>query len=297
MKKTSIWLSRLKWPAALVGLAVFVFGGWYAWGTYGVSWFAAKLKLAGVDKDSMTILGQMGDVFGGINALFAALAFAGVAIAAFSQHKTWQLAERQHTQQAFEPLFFQLVTLHREHATELPLFLSPRVESSIEPEFGVIYLKGKSFRAFDEAMEGLRGAISKTVNWGTDDGGRGQLTQIYSDLYDLNEETLGPYFRSLYHVFKLIDQSALSEEDQIRYANIARSTLGRNDVFFLAINCVGSHGADFKPLVERYGLLKHISRRSEPDRLIATKHFAPTAVMSAEERQAYWKSQPVEPTI
>lgn len=289
--------SRFKLPAwcapaaSFIGLMILLLLMWYWWGTAGANWFVGRLS---AHDANLTQLGQMGDVFGGVNALFAALAFGVVAVAAYFQLHTWRLAERQHTQQSFEPLFFQLVQLHRDVAKEMTLRVTMIVSDNVIESPAVAAIVRTGSCSFHNAIEGLRRGITKETNWNAEDGCRRELQEIYGELYDLNEDVLGPYFRSLYHVFKLIDQSALSLDEKVRYANIGRSTLSRDDVFLLALNGLSANGTEFVPLIEKYGILKHASRLTEADRKIVNSFYEITARLSAKDRHEYWSGNPTK---
>ena len=217
---------------------------------WGVEFFA-RFKHGSYGPISAEELGQTGDLFGGISALFAALAFLGVAIGAYYQNKTWRISERQHIQQSFEPLFFQLISLHRDIAREVLHLEAPVGWAS---PAGGLSLAG--------AAEGTKGDISNA--WGeivlNHKANIHLVHDGYDELYSLNEGVLGPYFRSLYHVFSLIDRAGLAATEKRQYANIARALLGADALFLLLINCITLRGAGLKGLVEKYGLLKHIKR-------------------------------------
>jgi len=223
-------------------------GVWLWWAIAGVEWFA-KLRQGSDGTLTIEQLGQTGDLFGGISALFAALAFMGVAIGAYYQNKTWRIAERQHVQQSFEPLFFQLLTLHRQIDSELILRRPHDSGESEQIDLGV-------------AAEMVRDDVS--YFWSElvkDPSGNKEFAHAaYDKLYSRNESTLGPYFRSLYHLFALVDRSRLPEADKHQYAHIARALLSADVLFLLLINCLTERGLGLKRLVERYGLLKHIKR-------------------------------------
>ena len=135
------------------------------------------------------------------------------------------------------------------------------------------------------------------------EGGHG-LDVLYAGFYAVNEERLGPYLRTLYHLFKLIDTSGLEKEERIRYANIARATLARSDTALLAANCATKYGLEFRALIESYGLLKHLSpslptpqppgARSMTQMVeqIIRSRFAPTATMSSDARDDFWGKYP-----
>jgi hypothetical protein len=78
---------------------------WAAWGLYGAPFVALVWADPGDNTTTLARLRQAGDLLGGINALFAALAFAGVAIAAYTQ---WRSSHKQ----AFESAFFNALSLH-----------------------------------------------------------------------------------------------------------------------------------------------------------------------------------------
>lgn len=276
--------------AAAIGVVISL---WYLWAAYGadmvVDYWVTKDTSAA---SKLTQLGQAGDLFGGINALFAAFAFAGVLFAAVVQTRTLHVTAKQQSQQAFEPLFFHLLELHREvfASTLTPPPLSTRNSASLAPQ------KSGGPIKFGRAVMRMRRQISiLATNVPRDTSGNEELARrvgrFYESVYRTNQDELGPHFRSLYHIFKLIDQSQFPEDVRVKYANIARATLGKDQLFLLAVNCTSPFGAEFKPLIERYGLLKHIDRRvsfETIDHRIARQCYEPTAIMDAKERAALW---------
>lgn len=263
---------------------------WIAWGLWGVKLFA--LYWSG--NTELHVLGQTGDLFGGVNALFAAFAFAGVALAAYFQYRTNEIA--QHTLEvtleaqalaSFEPLFFKLLERHDEMYTALRLELRRTIKSPFpgphetSPELLAHWLRQQvkteqliSIGATHEGMPPSEGDFA----W---------LKANFEDLYITNEHVLGPFYRTTYHIFNLIDKSTLSSSDKIRYANIARSSMNRDELLMLMINCVQPRGASMKALIERYGLLKHISTDGQSNVLdvaLANTFFHPNARRSAEDR-------------
>jgi len=223
---------------------------WAAWGLVGVEWFA-RLRHGPHGTITVEELGQTGDLFGGISALFAALAFMGVGIGAYYQNKTWRISERQHVQQSFEPLFFQLVALHRDIARDLELRTPDAWPNTLR--FGRGY-------TLEEAVGHLRSMLGHAWTLVNTDQVTGRLyaTQDFNRLYAANEAQLGTYFRSLYHVFALIDRSGLEVDDKKQFASIARALLGADALFLLLINCLTPAGEGLHQLINRYGLLKHI---------------------------------------
>jgi len=242
--------------------------------------------------------GVAGDMFGGLNTLFAGLAFAFVAVAAYYQRQTMlaqreelEAAKQQGALQAFEPLFFQLVQLFRTQQQEAHIFMPP----------------GSPFGGFDTPLhapdsEQMFRRIAQEAHLNAaslpstaPDGPKREIAlqtirNGYSLAYKENDSTLGPLLRTLYHAFRLIAESGLDEGTQVRYANIARGLLGSEFLMLVMLNCLCEPGAGLKPYVEHFGLLKHIRRDTQDgaDQFVAGL-FEPTAQLRYHDRQAYWQ--------
>lgn len=266
---------------------------WIVWGLWGVKIFASYWS----GSTDVAVLGQTGDLFGGINALFAAFAFAGVALAAYFQYRTNELA--QHTLEvtlqaqalaSFEPLFFKLLERHEQMYAALNLDFRNTIKSSFaglnegNPATLAYWLR-------DQVKAGQHISIGAVHDVTALAEGHFDWFRVnFENLYITNEHVLGPYYRTTYHLFNLIDKSTLSESDKIRYTNIARSAMNRDELLMLMLNCTQPRGTSMKTLVERYGLLKHISTDSQSNALdvaLAITFFHPDARRSAEDRASY----------
>ncbi len=70
---------------------------------------------------------------------------------------------------------------------------------------------------------------------------------------------LDHYFRHLYMIVKFVDEAYLCREDKYEYIGMIRATLSRYELVWLFYNCLSENGKDkFKPLIERYALLKNL---------------------------------------
>lgn len=78
----------------------------------------------------------------------------------------------------------------------------------------------------------------------------------YSDV----EPLLGPYWRSLYHLIKYVDEASATDLERARYAKIARARLSSNELLVFFYNLGTEEGREFLPLVVRFDLLKHLPR-------------------------------------
>lgn len=251
---------------------------WWWWGTGGVG-LMASYWVTDQDSTRLSALGQTGDLFGGINALFAAYAFAGVAVAAYFQWRSWQLFLGQREQEAFEPLFFHLLQLNRELKPKELRFNSPDPAGKVETVIDALQLQ--IFPLLPNFL-----TQSQTER-------RDAVKNVYLPLYWANESQLGPYLRALFHTFRRIKTSRLKAEQKLEYVRIARATLDKNDLFLLLMNCTTELGKDFKPLVEEYGLFKHIPRSPEiepptGEQQLADSLYEKSAVLSTRKRREFW---------
>ena len=123
----------------------------------------------------------------------------------------------------------------------------------------------------------------------------GYLTRVY----DRQPSAFGPYFRLLYQTFKHIAESALSENQQIRYANIARGQISEGAVLLLAVNGLTSTGYKFVPLIEKFGLLEHLHRHYRAEHQSALGiGYRPRAFLGSKDRATpgnEWRDEPLLP--
>ena len=286
----AIWVNRAtshSLPILIaVSAAAFVVTAWWIWMDTGVQSVAARVNkgLAAASGTAPSVgsppsidlqqLGQVGDLFGGINAAFAALAFVGVAAAAGLQLQSLKLLQVEHVSNTFEPLFTILLA-----RPEFPSSLSANQTTFLHTS-----------RSGDHPSSTLIEDIRKEVQKGSHYPASGILKR-YEEVYGANDGALGVYFRSLFHLYKYIAQSALPEGRKLVYVNIARSQLTPDMLLMLMLNCATERGSHFKPLVERFGLLKHC-KSSDLDDLLGPLGYAKTAALSDKGRQEHWATHP-----
>lgn len=221
-------------------------------------------------------LGQWGDTFGALNALFAALAFISVLSTLRLQQKQnaeqqEQLADQARNQrrleirenrenskrrrredvQRFEGSFFQLLELQRQLRTEVALFPSSQIVDA------VVY-GGAAVTAASERFELYVKTLSSDGRVATTD----ELAEAYQTIHDHAEGGFGPYFRIVYTILRRISEAEfLSEEDRDKYGNIVRSQLSSADIALIAGNGLISASGDFFNYIVRYRLLKYLPDR------------------------------------
>ncbi|MEC0248888.1 putative phage abortive infection protein [Paenibacillus chitinolyticus] len=192
--------------------------------------------------------GTVGDMFGGVNALFSGLAFAGLIYTIFLQRKELALQRSEISKstkelegqkdlmdlQNFENKFFQLLNLHHEI-----------VKTSHQ---------GRGL------FQNISTAIFNQVPVPTENVPLDLLNNAYMILYRRNNAELGHYFRNLYHIVKFVDTSFQLRDEETRYSyvRILRAQLSTYEIMLLAYNGLSKHGKEFKPLIEKYKLLKNL---------------------------------------
>ena len=246
------------------------------------------------NQDDQAKWGQLGDYVGGLlNPLFGFLGFFALLLTIWFQSKELRLSREE-------------LRMSREELAKSALALASQNSTLSQQNFENTFFQ--LLRRFSEVVADVR--------YGSRSGRDAlrsllvdRLRQIYKDLretadaapvraYELffaeQRHELGHYFRTLYHIFNFIDLSALSEEEKSRYANIARAQLSAYELSLLFYNGIWGEGkVGFKPLVEQYGLLKHLDERDLIDPVHRKMNFyVPTAFFSREQRKKFLKPVP-----
>ena len=111
--------------------------------------------------------------------------------------------------------------------------------------------------------------------------------RIYLEEFRNYEGMLGPYFHSLYHIVKFVDDRQLPIEradERRRYTNFVRARLSFSELIVLFYGALSEQGAGMRSLIERHALLKHLT----PDRLLDPEHrtaYRPSAFARSVSKQ------------
>lgn len=236
--------------------------------------------------------GTFGDMFGSVNALFSGLALAGIILTILLQRKELKLQREElretrtefETQnetlklQRFENTFFSILNLHHQivSAIDYRYYKSKEKErtipraismSSTPEDKEVVTITGRDvFRhRYNLMLPKLKEHPDK-------------YEEIYFQHYEAAQTDFGHYFRNLYRMIKLVDQTdffydsnKVSKEEifkiKYRYTSIIRSQISDYELLWIFYNCLSENGIDkFKPFIEQYSFFKNI-----PSNLIADK--------------------------
>ncbi len=238
--------------------------------------------------------GTVGDMFGVINSLFSGLALAGIILTILLQRKElkYQREELRDTRkefqtqnetlkiQRFENTFFHLLDQHHQIVNAIdftyhskkkrePLTLNQMWKNADLP---VADLESITITGRDVFRYKYNKLKEKIKVEGSD------FLEIYLKDYNEAKADFGHYFRNLYRIIKIIDEtdffydSNKVNEDEIfkikyRYATILRAQISDYELAWVFYNCLSENGREkFKPLIEKYSFFNNL-----PEELIATK--------------------------
>jgi hypothetical protein len=257
--------SKLKLWLQVAAVILIVFG--LAAAGYGYLAFVGKKPLANVDRSDLAAYGNF--LQGAVASVWSLAAFLFIFVAFLGQqeeleHSRNQAAtqEKTATQQRFENSFFNLLRLHRTildrvHATRHD---NQSVEGS--EAFRVLY--NALQREWKDLGNGRANGLDK-------------IQTAYASFYRVYESEIGHYFRTLYHIVRFVDQSPMTDKEKYDYEKFLRAQLSSMELQLLFYNGLSTYGYQkFKPLIEKYALLKQVPRPL----LLDPKHgnlYEPTA--------------------
>lgn len=242
---------------------------------------------------AISLRGPFGDSFGAINSIFSGLALAGIIYTIFLQKKELSL-QRQELRdtreefkiqnrtlrlQRFENTFFKLLDLHHKIVDGIDLVTYKEKETGMpfrrimrDQELDIITLEGRD--VFKEKYDQLINDIAKSKEG---------LNKAYLKFYQGVQTDLGHYFRNLYRIIKLVNETEFISQEELRfksdeirsseilnymienhelryrYTSIVRAQLSDYELLWLFYNCLSDNGnKKFKPLLEKYCLLKNM---------------------------------------
>ena len=253
-------------------------------------WYSNRYFDVSQGENSLTNPALFGDSTGAINALFSALALAGVIIAIILQKRELELQRKELKatteelknqkeefkiqnetlkKQRFENTFFQMMSLQQDIISDL--FYEHKVKVN-EVVYGttstdvinethtktqIKKIKGRNIfeYIYCEYEIIFERQLIKGFNFFVKKYGIDAYDNISISVY------FSQYFCHLYRIIKYIDETLLIPDDEkYDYACIVRASLTQFELIFLFYNCLSNCGKKkFKPLVEKYALLKNIN--------------------------------------
>lgn len=223
--------------------------------------------------------GVYGDMFGAVNSVFSGFAFAGVVYAIILQrnevaisreelsrtkeimeHQSAAIAEQNAAtmRKAFEDTFFQLLAMHQDILKSIDLYSRDTEQTT------------SGHDVFSTMLFRL-----KRSSWN------------YQEFYLSNGQELGHYYRWLYNILKYIENRTPKGLEKSFYGNLVRAQMSDREVALLYFNALSEHGKKIKPLVVKFGLLKHLKER-DLIKSSATKSDYDASAFGVGNRHPHW---------
>jgi len=256
------------WPLFLLILLAFVLVLTIILTWVQVAW--APTLLGAEEEERLTATGISGDIFGFANSIFSASAFAAFIVTVWMQkHELKQqreelemtrgVLEKQQEEMAnqneslgrqrFENTFFRMLELHENIVSGIEM-----TNRGVAGRTALASLVGTLFNQITAKQK------NKNISFV-------DMTEIYDNWYIAYESRIGHYFRTLYNIIRYVDE--FGGDDRLVYSRLVRAQLSSHELQLLLFNCLGEHGKKkFKPLVEKYALLKHVSKSDFNQELI-----------------------------
>ena len=97
----------------------------------------------------------------------------------------------------------------------------------------------------------------------------------YDYIWKTFKNDLGCYFRSLYNIFKVLDESFV--EDKKKYSNLVRAQLSEQELTIILYNGVYFKDSKFVTYIEEYSLLKHLAYSADSFEDFEVEHYKASA--------------------
>lgn len=234
--------------------------------------------------------GFFGDSFGALNSFFSAFALLGVYCTVRMQRQQIQMQRDEiHNQnleivenkelrriEQFENSFFNLLNQHNEllnsivykekrgkEALETIFFLFRDYNSSWFEELNNYSIKGCHLSNSQEVDGNLKypRELVKKFSFDINKINRHEINLQWETNYKKTDYKTGYFFRSLFNLIAFVDrfETSNTEFDKAIYTKLIRAQLSMGEILLIFYNCISDLGAEkFKPLVEKYSLLKGI---------------------------------------
>ena len=258
--------------STIVTAGLFALATWFIWAMVPIitSWISIRW-------DPGT-LGQWGDSFGALNAMFSALAFVAVLFTLKQQGEELRRQQRQilkaeqnQHRQRFEDNFFQLLAVIRENRQDVRFKFSKRYLAATPTATDTTKRGHFAFRAAYREMEywvQQQGATEEDLS-----------CEAFASLYAKKvhvryESTLGAYFRLVYETLDRVDRDPhLSEDEKDEFGNLVRGQMTSFEAAVAGCNALNDFAKDFKRVVIRFRLLKYARTGEVYEQL--THHYPP----------------------
>jgi hypothetical protein len=187
---------------------------------------------------------QFGDFIGGfVGVIFTIVGIVLLYETLALQRNEFEESRKVFQRQQFENKFFSLLKVYQDIIVSMHYDIPNSAEKFIGKEF---FIKHK---------EDVYNSYTPTNSFYKN---RKIAIDAYTQFYIANKENIAHYFRTLYRLFRLIDETKYTWKEKMSYAKIVRGQLSESELFFLNYNACTPYGAKFRELIVGFNLTKHL---------------------------------------
>jgi len=236
--------AKLRWKsetARFAGWTLAFLGGLFFF------WGLRRFYDHGYSKPDLANLGSF--LQGAAASLWSLAAFMLVYAALVEQQLQRLLDEREQHRDRLQGTFFQLLSFQSEIVRSFYIKHVKYPQQKLEEFHGVACF--------------IKWCSILQSSWGTKRHAKQSedisiAIEAYDESYPYWQSDLGHYFRNLYHIFRLVDESVLDVKEKEKISRIGRAQLSNFELVLLFYNGLSEKGAKFKPLIEKYKLLDNL---------------------------------------
>jgi len=196
------------------------------------------------NKISLDNSAKFGDFIGGfVGVIFTLVGIVLLYETLALQRKEFEESRQVFERQQFENKFFSLIKLYH----DIIMTMHYDIPNSSQKFTGKEY--------FIQHKKDLFNSYSPTSSFYKN---RKIAIDLYTKFYISNKETVAHYFRTLYRIFRLIDNTNFNTKNKESYAKIVRAQLSESELFFINYNACTSYGKKFRELIINYNITKHL---------------------------------------
>lgn len=262
--------------------------GFLGWWSFVVA-SGAGLKVGGPWDFSIT--GQLGDSFGILSALMASFAAIFTYQTLSDTRRQADVAEKEAERLRLESrrtAFNRRIEDHAESIRRSEQLKREQRRDSEQTFFRLLDLRHRvandlAFGAKEFKLTGTDAAeamVNEIAHWNSYWGGTEWTPDdpaAYADIYEKNQNDLGQYFRTTYHLVRFADDR-FNFDSAYEYVRILRAQLSNAELVLIALNCAYGEGREkFLTLVQKFALLHNINpsdrERYKLDELLGSEAF------------------------
>lgn len=169
-------------------------------------------------------------------------------------HATWTNTAQMENQR-FNELFFHLLSLYREVMKSLSC---RRTTLSFSESISARYEMDKDYSGvkFFEFWRDVK-VLSVSLHKGFL-AIRSEVLHNYGWFYAEHRNSLGAYYRIIYRILDLVDNSRIAVEEKVRYSKILRAQLSESELLMMYYNSISDNRRKLGNYLWKYNILKHL---------------------------------------